>query len=139
MVYSQMAKSKAIIAVFVIVIILVAAFAFYAGETYPRTAVSVQVAFTVGADTKTTMFNQPFLDDKVQVQVTVHSGAALWRAQIKNGDQVIWEHAAAQGEQQSYSSGWIQLSSGNYNFTFGTIGIGSLNAAATVASKGAFW
>jgi hypothetical protein len=118
---------------------LVATFAIYAGETYPRTTVNTQVAFSIGADTKTTMFNQPFLDDKVQVQVAVHSGAALWRAQIKNGDQVIWEHAAAQGEQQSYSSGWIQLSSGNYNFTFGTIGIGSIDAAATVISKGGFW
>jgi uncharacterized membrane protein len=134
-----MVKSKAIIAVTVIVIILVAAFAIYAGETYPRTTVNTQVSFTIGADTKTTMFNQPFLDDKDQVQVTVRSGAALWRAQIKNGDQVIWEHAAAQGEQQSYSSGWIQLSSGNYTFTFGTIGIGSLDAAATVTSKGGFW
>jgi uncharacterized membrane protein len=134
-----MAKSKAIIAAVVIVILVVATFASYAGETYPRRTVNTQVAFTIGADTKTTMFNQPFLDDKVQVQVTVQSGAALWRAQIRNGDQVIWEHAAAQGEQQSYGSGWIQLSSGNYNFTFGTIGIGSLDAAATVTSKGGFW
>jgi uncharacterized membrane protein len=134
-----MVKSKAVIAVAAILIIVVAAFAIYAGETYPRTTVNTQVSFTVGADTKTTLFNQPIIDDKVQVQVTVQNGAALWRAQIRNGDQVIWEHAAAQGEQQSYSSGWIQLSSGNYNFTFGTIGIGSLNAAATVTSKGGFW
>ena len=122
-----------------IVIIIVAAFAVYAGVTYPRTIVNIPVSFTLGVDSKTAAFDQPFLDDKVQVQVGVQNGAALWRAQILSGDQVIWEHSAAQGEQQSYNSGWIQLPSGSYNFTFGTIGIGSLEATATVTSKGGFW
>jgi hypothetical protein len=134
-----MAKSKPVIALATIVIIIVAAFAIYAGATYPRTTVSTQVSFTIGAESKTIAFDQPFLDDKAQVQVTIQNGAALWRAQIRSGDQIIWEHAAAQGEQQSYNSGWIQLSSGNYNFTFGTIGVGSLDATATVMSKGGFW
>jgi uncharacterized membrane protein len=134
----QMVK-KSIIALAAIVIIIVAAFAVYAGITYPRTTVSTQVSFTIGADSKTTAFNQPFLDDKTQVQVTIQNGAALWRARILSGDQVIWEHAAAQGEQQSYNSGWMSLPSGNYNFTFGTIGVGSLDATATVSSKGGFW
>jgi hypothetical protein len=75
----------------------------------------------------------------VQVQVGVQNGASLWRAQILSGDQVIWEHSAAQGEQQSYNSGWIQLPSGNYNFTFGILGIGSLKAMASITSKGGFW
>jgi hypothetical protein len=101
--------------------------------------VNTQVSFTVGVDSKTTGFNQPFLNDKAQVQVTVQNGAALWRAQIQSGDQIIGEHSAAQGEQQSYSSSWIQLPNGSYNFTFGTIGIGSLDATATVTSKGGFW
>lgn len=122
-----------------IVIIIVAAFAVYAGVTYPRTTVNIPVSFTIGVDSKTAAFDQPFLDDKVQVQVAVQNGAALWRAQILSGDQVIWEHSAAQGEQQSYNSGWIQLPSGSYNFTFGTIGIGLLEATATVTSKGGFW
>ncbi len=117
-----MGKSKSILAIVSIVIIVVAAFAIYAGVTYPRTTANTQVSFTVGADKKTIAFQQPFLDDKAQIQVTIHTGAALWRAQILNGDQVIWEHSAAQGEQQSYNSGWISLPSGNYNFTFGTIG-----------------
>jgi uncharacterized membrane protein len=134
----QMVK-KSIIALAAIVIIIVAAFAVYAGITYPRTTVSTQVSFTIGADSKTTAFNQPFLDDKTQVQVTIQNGAALWRARILSGDQVIWEHAAAQGEQQSYNSEWMSLPSGNYNFTFGTIGVGSLDATATVSSKGGFW
>ena len=134
-----MVKSKSIMALAAIVIIIVAAFAIYAGVTYPRTTANIPVSFTIGVDSKTTAFDQTSLDDKVQVQVAVQNGAALWRAQIRSGGQVIWEHSAAQGEQQSYNSGWIQLPSGSYNFTFGTIGIGSLDATATVTSKGGFW
>ena len=134
-----MVKSKSVIAVSAIVIIVVAAFAIYAGVTYPRTTANTQVSFTIGADSKSIVFNQPFLDDKAQVQVVINSGAALWRARILSGDQVIWEHTAAQGEQQSFNSGWIQLPSGSYTFTFGTIGVGSLDATATVSSKGGFW
>ena len=134
-----MSKSKSVLAVVVVLIVIFAAFSVYAGETYPRTIVNIPVSFTAGVESKTTPFIQPFLDNKAQVQVTVQSGAALWRAQILSGSQVIWEHSASQGEQQTYNSGWIQLSSGNYNFTFGTIGIGSLDATASVTSKGGFW
>jgi hypothetical protein len=134
-----MAKLKTVTAVAAIIIILVAAFALYAGATYPRTIVTVPVSFTIGVDATTGDFDQPILNDKVQVQVTVQNGAALWEARILRGDQLVWEHAAAQGEQQSYSSGWIQLPSGSYNFTFGTIGIGSLDATFAVESKGGFW
>jgi hypothetical protein len=132
-------KSKPILALVVIVIIVVAAFAIYSGITYPKTAVNNPVSFSIGADSKTIAFDQSLLNDKAQVQVTIQNGAALWRAQILSGDQVLWEHSAAQGEQQSYNSGWIELSSGSYNFTFGTIGLGSLDATATVTSKGGFW
>jgi len=128
-----------LIAILAIVIIVLAAFFIYEGVTYPRVTANTQVSFTVGADKRTIAFEQPFIDDKAQVQVTIQTGAALWQAQISNGDQVIWEHSAAQGEQQSYNSGWISLPSGNYNFTFGTIGIGSLDATATITSKGGFW
>ena len=38
--------------------------------------------FTIEAFAKTTAFGQPFLDDKVKVQMTVQNGAALWQAQI---------------------------------------------------------
>ncbi len=134
-----MVKLKSIMAFVAMVVIIVAAFAVYAGVTYPRTSVNIPVSLTIGVDSKTSAFDQPFLDDRVQVQVAVQNGAALWRAQILSDDRVIWEHSAAQGEQQSYNSGWIQLSSGSYNFTFGTIGIGSLEATATVTSKGGFW
>jgi len=128
-----------LIAILAIVIIVIAAFVIYAGVTYPRVTANTQVSFTVGADKRTIAFEQPFLDDKAQIQVTIETGAALWQAQILKGNQIIWEHSAAQGEQQSYNSGWISLPSGNYNFTFGTIGIGSLDATATITSKGGFW
>ena len=131
-----MAKSVIVLTAILIIIIAIAA---HAAITYPRTAASISVSFTIGADSKTVTFNQPFLDDKAQIQVSVQNGAALWRAQILSGDQVIWEHSAAQGEQQSYSSSWIQLPSGNYNFSFGTIGLGSLDASAKVTSKGGLW
>jgi uncharacterized membrane protein len=131
-----MAKSVIVLAAILIIIITIAA---HAALTYPRTTASISVSFTIGADSKTVTFNQPLLDDKAQVKVSVQNGAALWRAQILSGNQVIWEHSASQGQQQSYSSGWIQLPSGNYNFTFGTIGLGSLDASATVTSKGGLW
>ncbi len=134
-----MPRLSALVALVVIVVLIVAGFAVYASVTYPRTVVSIPVAFTIGADSSTRTFDQGFLDDKVQVQVQVNSGAALWRAQIISQGSVIWEHAASQGEQQSYTSNWIQLSPVTYNFTFGTIGIGSLQATATVSSKGGFW
>jgi hypothetical protein len=134
-----MPKSKSVIALAAVAIIIITAFSVYAGVTYPRTAANIPVSFTIGADAKTTAFDQPFLDNKVQVQVTVHNGAALWQAQIISQSNVIWEHSAGQGEQTSYNSGWIELPSGNYNFTFRTVGVGSLNAVATVTSKGGFW
>jgi hypothetical protein len=131
--------NKTVTAIIVIVIVVVAAFAGYAAWTYPRATASVPVSFSAGVDSKTVAFNQPLLDDKVEVQVSIQSGAVLWRAQILNGDQVMWEYTAVQSGQQSYNSGWMSLPSGGYNFTFGTIGFGSLDATATVSSKGGFW
>jgi hypothetical protein len=134
-----MVKSKTVLAVAAIIIVLAAAFTLYTGATYPRTVVNVPVSFTIGADVTTGGFDQPILNDQIQVQVALQSGAALWEARILRGDQLIWEHSAAQGEQQSYSSGWINLPSGSYNFSFGTIGIGSIDATFSVTTKGGFW
>lgn len=134
-----MPKSMTVIAVAAIIVILAAAFITYIGATYPRTIVNIPVSFTIGADVTRGGFDQPILNSQVQVQVSVQSGAALWQARILNGDQLVWEHGAAQGEQQSYSSGWIDLPSGSYNFTFGTIGIGSIDATFSITSKGGFW
>jgi hypothetical protein len=134
-----LAASRAVVGLLAVVIVVVAAFSVYTGLTYPRTVVTVPVSFTLGTDVTNTQFNQPTMDGSVRVQVTVQSGAAIWRARILNGDTVVWEHAAAQGGQQSYDSGWLDLPSGTYNFTFGLIGGNSLQATATVSSKGGFW
>ena len=134
-----MAKSKVAIAAAVIVTIIIIAFSVYAAQTYPKTIVTIPISFTAGVDATNTQLNQPALNSKVQVQVSVQNGATLWRARISNGDQVIWEHSAAQGEQTSYNSGWLDLPSGTYTFTFGTIGGGSLEATVTVSAKGGFW
>jgi len=123
-----------------IIILIIAAVAVFAAWTYPRTALNFPVSFTIGAQTENKEFSVPTLDSWVQVQVIVNSGTALWRARILNSSSdEIWTHSAAQGGQTTYNSGWMQLASGSYNFTFATIGIGSLNAEVTVSSKGGFW
>ncbi len=127
------------IAVAVIIIIIVAV-GIFAAWTYPRTALSFPVSFTAGVETKRTGFSGPVLHSWVQVQVSVSSGAALWRAAILNSsDSEVWSHNAAQGGQTTYNSGWMQIASGNYNFTFATLGVGGLDAEITVSSKGGFW
>jgi hypothetical protein len=95
--------------------------------------------FTVGVQSETVTFDQPTLNNKVQVQVSGENGVALWNAKLLNGEAVIWEHSKGQGEQTTYTSEWMELTSGTYNFTFGTIGAGSLQATVTVSSKGGFW
>lgn len=134
-----MPKSRLVLYLAIIVTLLIAAFSVYAGVTYPKTVLSVPISFTAGVDVVTREFSVQFLDDKVQVQVAVESGASLWHAQILNQSQIIWEHSAGQGGQTSYKSDWIELPSGPYNFTFRTVGVGSLNAQITVTSKGGFW
>jgi hypothetical protein len=134
-----MPKARAVIVLAVIVIIVVAIFAAYAGVTYPKTILTVSVSFTAGADSTTVAFDQPFLNDKFQVQVTAQNNAVLWRVQIMNESYLAWEHMAIEGELQSYMSGWIALPSGSYDFTFTTFGNESLDAVVTVASKGGFW
>ena len=84
-----MPKSKATIALVIIVVIILAGFALYAGLTYPRTILTIPVSFSVGADEKTVVFDQPFLDDKTQAQVTIENGAALWQAKITSQNQVV--------------------------------------------------
>lgn len=120
-------------------IVAVAGVTIYAALTYPKAILTIPVSFTAGVDLANEEFDQPAFSDRVQVRVSVSSGSALWRARILNGTQAIWEHSASQGEQTSYTSGWIELSSGHYDFTFGTLGLGSLNAEVTVTTKGGFW
>ncbi len=121
-----------------IMLIAVLAVAYFL-VTYPRVLVDFIVAFTIGADVKRVEFEVPFLHDYVRVEVYVQSGNALWNAKILSGDKVLWNHVASQGGQTTYSSEWIKLSSGRYNFTFATAGLGSLEAKVKLTSKGGFW
>jgi hypothetical protein len=134
-----LAKSRVAIAAASIAVVIFGAFAVYAGVTYPKTVLTIPISFTLGADVRTMRFDQSFLNSYVEVKISVASGAALWRARILYGDETVWEHSAGQGEQTTYESGWINLPSGSYNFTFGTVGAGSLDAKVTVSSKGGFW
>lgn len=122
-----------------IIIIVIATVGIYGALTYPRTVLAFPVSFTIGADVKREQLDVPFLNDWVQVEVTINSGSALWTARILNQEETVWSHAAAQGGQTTYNSGWIQIASGTYNFTFATAGAGSLSAEITVTSKGGFW
>ena len=123
----------------VVIVVIVIAVAAFADLTYPRTVLSVPVSFTIGADVVHKSFEVPILNDAAQVQVSVNSGGALWSAEIISGNNTLFTHRAAQGEQTSYNSQWISLSPGMYNFTFATLGAGSLNAQVTVKTKGGFW
>lgn len=134
-----MQTSTAVKVLAALLIVIVAAGAIYAALTYPRVILTIPVSLTVGVDIVNKEFDQSAFSNRVQVQVKVSSGSGLWLARILNGTQVLWEHAAGQGEQTNYSSGWIELPSGNYNLTFGTVGFGSLDAQITVSSIGGFW
>jgi hypothetical protein len=111
----------------------------YAALTYPKTVATIPVSFKFGAESKTIEFDVSSLQDKYNVDVSVLSGNALWGAKLVSGNVTVWSHAASQGSQTSYQSGWLAISPGHYTFTFGTIGFGSLEGAVTLQTKGGFW
>ena len=133
-----MVSTMKIISATLIVVAVIAVF--YGALTFPKAAIDFNVVFTVGADRKLGTFEVPFLHDKVQVEVNIESGSALWTARItdSNGTEV-WSHTAVQGGQTTYRSDWTSIPSGRYNFTFGTIELGELEANIRVDSKGGFW
>ena len=124
----------------VMIIAIIVLVSIYGALTYPRTVVDFPMSFTVGAASQQKQFSVPLYNSKVQVQVSISSGGALWSASITNNKgATVWNHREAQGEQTTYQSPWINLHTGNYNFTFGTVGAGTLNAQITVTAKGGFW
>ncbi|MFZ7136984.1 MAG: hypothetical protein ACOWW1_00980 [archaeon] len=133
-----MAKSKTVSAV-AIIIVVVAIFSIYVALTFPQTIFEDNISFDLGTEAKVVEFKQQALRDKIQVKVSLESGTALWRARIMEEDTVIWEHTAAQSGQTTYESEWIALPDGAYNFTFGTVGGGSLESVVTVSTKGGIW
>jgi len=136
---SSRKTSNTFMVVILIVVLVLVALGVYAAITYPKTVVSFPVSFTIGADMEHREFEVPLSHGQVQIEVTVSSGTALWTATITQKDETIWSHTAHQGDQTTYKSGWIELPSGHYNFTFATAGLGSLEAEIKVTSKGGFW
>lgn len=127
-----------IIAIVVAVVVLIAAV--FVALTFPRTVVEFPVSFTIGIDREQRQIGIPWLHDKAQVEVAVTNGSSLWRASITNSTgEEVWSHSALQGEQTTYTSGWIAMPSASYNFTFSTIGAGSLDATIKIISKGGIW
>ena len=132
-----MSKTLRIILLFLITV--AASFSVYAAATYPRTVVSFQVSFTIGADLRRETFEVPAMNDKGQVVIRIESGTSLWYAEITYGNEKVWRHSSTQKGQTTYKSEWIRLPSGTYNFTFGTVGFGSLQGEVEVIVKGGFW
>jgi hypothetical protein len=122
-----------------LVAVLLAIVSILGALTFPREVLTFSISFTIGADVKRELMEVPFMNDRVMVEVIINSGSALWNARILNGEETVWSHSAAQGGQTTYNSGWLQISSGLYNFSFATAGAGSLSAEITVTSKGGFW
>ncbi len=123
-----------------IVIVIVAVTGILIALTYPREVFSYQASFNIGYASTQQQFQIPILDNQAQVQVTITSGSTLWSTTItaSNGTQVF-SHVASQASQTSYTSDWIILSSGNYNVTFQTLGVGDVQAIVKVNAKGGFW
>lgn len=135
----SMKMSRTWIVVLMVVALMVTTLGTYAALTFPRNVVSFPVSFTIGADVENREFEVPALHEWVEVEVVVSSGTSLWTAKILMEDDVLWSHAAHQGDQTAYKSGWIKLPSGHYTFKFVTAGLGSLDAEIKVTSKGGFW
>ncbi|UCE96311.1 MAG: hypothetical protein JSV51_01500 [Candidatus Bathyarchaeota archaeon] len=131
--------TRVLMPVVLIVIIGSAGIGLYLFLTYPRSVVNFTVSFTIGADVERREFSVPILHETVQVEVVVNSGNLLWTASILRCSAGLWSHAAHQGGQTTYRSDWILLPNGNYNFTFATAGVGTLDAEIRVISKGGFW
>ncbi|HIJ08341.1 TPA: hypothetical protein HA274_03220 [Candidatus Bathyarchaeota archaeon] len=124
----------------IVAVAAVSTVAFFAAMTFPRTIVNLPVSFTVGFEREQRAFEVPWLHDTAQIAVAVSNGTSLWRASItdSNGEEV-WSHSALQGEATTFISEWVKLPNSGYNFTFSTIGAGSLNASIKLTSKGGFW
>ena len=122
-----------------IIVFIVLPICAFMALTYPRTVISFPVSFSFGADTEERELNIPLFHGSVQVEVVVNDGTSLWNAKIVRQDEILWSYSTHQGGQTTYKSGWIELPTGNYNFTYATAGLGSLDAEIKVVTKGVFW
>lgn len=106
---------------------------------YSQTAMRFPVSFSIGADLKEMAFDVPILLGWVRVEVVVDSGTSVLTANIMEHDNVVWTYSTRQGDQTTYTSGWITVLSGHYNFTYATVGLGSLEGKITVTTIGGVW
>ena len=123
----------------ILLAVVILAAAGYGALTYPKTVADINVQFSIGAESKTVEFDLPPLHDEYNVEVSVTSGNALWNARLIQGNATVWSHAASQGVQTAYQSGWLSAKPGHYKFTFSTIGFGSLVGEVKVSTRGGFW
>jgi hypothetical protein len=119
--------------------VLIASLGLYTLFTYPSTAISIPMSFTLGADTKQETFEISVLQSQARIDVVVTTGSTWWTAKILQGDAELWSHSMTQNDQTAFQSDWIILSSGSYNFTYTAASLTALALEVTVTTKGGSW
>lgn len=119
--------------------VLTTIFGVYTLMTYPITAISFPVSFTIGADTKHEALEISVLQSHVRIDVVVVTGSTWWTAKIFQDDTEVWSHSMTQNDQTVFQSDWIELQPGSYNFTYTAASLAALDLDVTVITKGGFW
>jgi hypothetical protein len=125
--------------VILVVGVLTTIFGVYTLMTYPITAISFPVSFTIGADTKHEALEISVLQSQVRIDVVVAMGSTWWTAKIFQDDTEVWSHSMTQNDQTVFQSDWIELQPGSYNFTYTAASLAALDLDVTVITKGGFW
>jgi hypothetical protein len=125
--------------VILVVGVLTTIFGVYTLMTYPITAISFPVSFTIGADTKHEALEISVLQSHVRIDVVVAMGSTWWTAKIFQDATEVWGHSMTQNDQTVFQSDWIELQPGLYNFTYTAASLAALDLDVTVITKGGFW
>ncbi|MCW4039856.1 MAG: hypothetical protein NWE83_03775 [Candidatus Bathyarchaeota archaeon] len=125
--------------VILVVGVLTTIFGVYTLMTYPITAISFPVSFTIGADTKHEALEISVLQSQVRTDVVVAMGSTWWTAKIFQDDTEVWSHSMTQNDQTVFQSDWIELQPGSYDFTYTAASLAALDLDVTVITKGDFW
>jgi hypothetical protein len=84
-------------------------------------------------------FEVPVLEGQFKLKLPSKAAQPFGQQAFQVATAPFGHIRAAQGGQTTNSSEWITLSSGTYDFSLATAGLGSLSAQITVDSKGCFW
>lgn len=125
--------------VIIVIGVLTTIFGVYALMTYPSTAISFPVSFTIGADSKHEALELSILQSHVRIDVVVSTGSTWWTAKILQSDTEVWSHSMTQNDQTVFQSEWIALQPGSYNFTYTAASLSALDLDVSVTTKGGFW